>query len=114
MLLPDRLPSFVISAALINRSPDTLSTLLAKAVEVAVEIGFNKSVVLSTFANPTIVLSIPETVPVKAGALLITTFPLPVISFDTIFLLASVNKAFEAVVVDKTGAAKNVLAPLNV
>ena len=37
------------------------------AVWVAVDIGFNKSVVLSTFPNPTIVLSIPPTVPVKVG-----------------------------------------------
>jgi hypothetical protein len=42
-------------------------TFKFKAVCVAVLIGFNKSVVLSTFPRPTIVFEIPETVPVKVG-----------------------------------------------
>jgi len=47
----------------------------------------------------------------KVGEVLITTFPVPVIRFETIFLLASVNNACEAVAEDKTGAVVNVLAP---
>ena len=39
----------------------------AKAVCVAFETGLSASVVLSTLVKPTIVLSIPETVPVKVG-----------------------------------------------
>ena len=39
----------------------------SKAVWAAVETGLLASLVLSTFAKPTIVLLIPDTVPVKVG-----------------------------------------------
>lgn len=48
---------------------------------------------------------------VRVGLVDITTFPVPVIVLDTMFLLASVNSACEAVAVDRTGAEENVLAP---
>ena len=44
----------------------------------------------------------------------ITTLPVPEIGLETTFLLPSVNKACEAVAVDKTGAAEKVFAPANV
>ena len=57
----------VISEALISLSPAALSTFRSKAPCPAVETGLFTSEVLSTFANPTIVLLIPETVPVNVG-----------------------------------------------
>ena len=56
-------------------------------------------------------LGTPKFGVVKVGEVDITTLPVPVIALETTFLLASVNKACDAVVVDKIGAAENVLTP---
>jgi hypothetical protein len=46
---------------------DARAAFKFKAFCVAVLMGFSKSVVLLTFANPTVVAVIPETVPVNVG-----------------------------------------------
>ena len=51
-------------------------------------------------------------VPVNVGETLITTLPVPVIALETTFLLASVNKACEAVALESTGAAVRVVTPV--
>ena len=57
-MIPDTVPEKVGEAKLAFKS---------KAICVAVETGLFRSVVLSTFAKPTIVFVIPPTVPVKVG-----------------------------------------------
>ena len=63
---------------------------------------------------PTSVEGIPKSGVTRVGEVLITTLPVPVTAFEITFLLASVNKACEAVVVESTGAAPNVLTPVTV
>ena len=53
-------------------------------------------------------------VPVSVGEALITTFPVPVNELETTFLLASVNKAWDAVALESTGAAVRVVTPVTV
>jgi hypothetical protein len=48
----------------------------------------------------------------SVGEVLITTFPVPVKALETTFLLASVNNACEAVVLERTGAAVKVATPV--
>ena len=65
--------------------------------------------------DPLTLILVPVAAPIfgvnNIGELLITTFPVPVIGFDTIFLLASVNNACDAVDVERTGTSVNVLTP---
>jgi hypothetical protein len=70
-----------------------------------------KPLAVPVILGPTKVDGVPKAGLTSVGEVLMTTFPVPVIAFDTIFLLASVNTACEAVAVDKVGAAENVLAP---
>jgi hypothetical protein len=49
------------------KSKPAIDAFKSKAVCVALETGLLASLVSSTFDNPTIVLSIPETVPVNVG-----------------------------------------------
>ena len=66
-VIPETVPVNVGDARGAFDAKSVLLAFASKAVWVAVETGFNKSVVLSTFAKPTIDLLIPETVPVKVG-----------------------------------------------
>ena len=54
----------------------------------------------------------PITGVIRVGEVLITTLPVPVTAFETTFLLASVNKACEAVALENTGAAVRVVTPV--
>ena len=66
-VIPDTVPVNVGDANGAFKATSELLAFASNAAWVAVETGFNKSVVLSTFANPTIDLLIPETVPVNVG-----------------------------------------------
>ena len=68
------------------------------------------------FTNKSCVLEIvpTETVPVNVGEALITTLPVPVILFDTISLLPLVNKAFDAVALERIGAVVKEVVPVTV
>ena len=66
-VIPETVPVKLGDANGAFKTKSVLLDFESSAVWVAVEMGFNKSVVLSTFDSPTMVAVIPDTVPVKVG-----------------------------------------------
>ena len=121
VFVPDKFATAVLANILLLMDP--LAIEVALPVLVTTPVKFALVVTVAAFppifkptAVPVILVptkadGVPKAGLIIVGEVLMTTFPVPVISFDTIFLLISVNKAFEAVAVDKTGADENVFTP---